>query len=206
MKRQTTLIILWTLCLFSVLSSQTQINSNSSDLQLFPKVAYTEGGRFLFTWVSNHQYQDKDFEIISRSADASTLSPYGSDEPLSASLTARSGHRLHAEIVPSIEAEENDTGAMVAWIDHKEQKVYTMRISHAGYAYWDKPVDVHPANPNYVYTPPEMCSDGAGGAYFVWVDGKIFDKMLINDIIVSAVLKVYNRHQLNPFVGFRRTT
>lgn len=173
MKRQTTLIILWTLCLFSVLFSQTQINSNPSDLQLFPKVAYTDGGRFLFAWVSNHQYQDKDFEIISRSADASSLSPYGSDAPLSAPSTARSGHRLHAEMVPSTIG--TDKGAIVAWIDHKDRRIEAARITGQGTLDqyfndgWDT-VHVHPANPTYVYTPPQMCSDGDGGAIFVWVE------------------------------------
>jgi len=253
MKGRNALVILGILCLASILASQTQINSNTSNLQLFPKVAYTDGGNYLFTWVSNHS--DTAFEIYSRHADNS-LTPQGSDRLLSPpkSGDTAKGHRLHAEIIPSVKG--SDKGAIIAWVNHYDEEVYAKRITSTGGfdPEWPTAMDeliVHDAS---FMTPPEMCSDGAGGAYFTWVEedgddydlnvkritssggngfsaqtiatssseiflpriclansdtakiawveSKIFDKILINDINVSAVLKEYKKHQFNPFVGF----
>jgi hypothetical protein len=205
-------------CFLSSLAADTQINYTTTNLQLFPKVAHPDGGGFLFAWVSN---EDPDFEIYTRAFDSNLSNPSPStDEDCISKPSPADGHRLHAEAVPSIDPVISDKGAMIAWVNHINQKVYTTRVSSNGYRDY-APVPVHEAA---FMTPPEMCSDGAGGlvfasldgnnqrkpindrrdrnVLFVWVDGKIFEKELINDIIVSAVLKEYNKPQLNPFVGF----
>ncbi len=174
MKGQNALVILGILCLASILVSQTPINSNSTNLQLFPKVAYTNGGNYLFTWVSNHESPHHECEVYSRSAgySGSNFTPTGTDRCLSVPTDGRAGHRLHAEIIPSVKG--TDKGAIVAWIDHKKIKIYARRITSTG-AFddqWSTTMDelyVHPANP-YVYTPPEMCETTDGGAIFVWVE------------------------------------
>jgi hypothetical protein len=164
--------------------------TNNSNLQLFPKVVEASGGQFVITWCDNRQ-SGAHFEIYSNATNSSVSNKVGgSDNDLSTPDPA-DGHRLHAEMVSS------NNGAMVAWVNHKTQEVWTIRVDQNGDIDGvfnngtGTPVLVHPAA---FMTPPEMCSDGAGGA--------IFDKILINDIIVSAVLKEYNKPQLNPFVGF----
>ena len=180
-------------CFISILAADTRINYTTTNLQLFPKVTYTDGGNYLFTWISNHAGQA--FEIYSRAASysGSDFSMIGSQDYPSSNSTPTDGHRLHAETVPSIDTSTNDTGAIVAWIDHKSDSVYVTRVASDGIRDYT-PKQVHPAA---FMTPPEMCSDGAGGA--------IIDKILINDIIVNAVLKEYNKPQTkSPIRGSRQ--
>jgi hypothetical protein len=255
MKVKNFIITAGMLCFLSSLAADTQINYTTTNLQLFPKVAHPDGGGFLFAWVSN---EDPDFEIYTRAFDSNLSNPSPStDEDCISKPSPADGHRLHAEIVPSIDPATNDKGAMAAWVNYNDQKVYTMRVTSTGFADWNDPVDVHPATD---MIPPEMCSDGAGGAIFTWIErhynsvtkvytdslwikkitssgatdwsktligstpgsiympricaddnngarvacvySNIFDKKFTNDIIVSAVLKGYNKLQTNPFVGF----
>lgn len=165
MKRKTTLTIVGMLFLFGMLVADTSV-STAANLQLFPKVTHPDGGGYIFAWVSNKDHQD--FEIYTRAFD-SNLSNGSSEIDISTPDPA-DGHRLHAEIVTSIK--DTDKGAMVAWVDHYTQKVYALRVEQDGDidGYFNSdgtPLEVHPAA---FMTPPQMCSDGAGGAIFVWVE------------------------------------
>ena len=174
MKTKHITLALLIICGISPLLADSQINHTTTNLQLFPKVVQA-GSNFLFTWCDNRPTtSDCEFEIFSTATNSNLSNSGFSDYELSVPTGGRAGHRLHTEIVPSIRSITNDTGAIVAWVNHNDQKVYTMRITHSGNSDWFNLVQVHDAS---FMTPPQMCSDGVGGAYFAWVekDGDDYD-------------------------------
>jgi hypothetical protein len=81
-----------------------QINSSSSDLQLFPQVVARTGG-YMFCWDDN---RDDQFEIYARPSDA-TPTPSGSDKGVSPHND--DGHTMTCRMVPS------GSDAIVAWTE-----------------------------------------------------------------------------------------
>lgn len=157
------------LCIIGILMADTKINYNATNLQLFPKVTYTSGGNYLFTWISNHSGQS--FEIYSRAASYSGSDfsfILNQDESVSNTSLA-DGHRLNAETLPSIDPLTSDKGAIISWVDHYDQQVKAVRISSNGTRDFS-PVIVHGVNSVDNYESVQICSDGDGGAYFTWVE------------------------------------
>jgi len=172
MSIKTLLIIVSVILLGSALTADDTPISTSANLQLFPKVAHPDGGGYIFAWVSN---LEPHFEVYARAFDSDLEN--GSSEDDISTPTQADGHRLHAEVVSSIKetGQGTDYGAMVAWVDHKSDSVYVTRLSSDASRDF-LPKQVHPTNPDWLYTPPQMCSDGDGGAYFVWVSRYTIDE------------------------------
>ncbi len=137
------------------------------NLQLFPSVAKTSNS-YITAFVNNNT-EGKHCEIYAQRFTDNSDGLWGSALIVSAdTVTYYHGHRLASRVIPG----SGDT-VVVAWINHKNNTLCAQKIRPDGGRAWNqgyRPIVIGTIAAHTLYEPPQVCSDGSGGAIFVRIE------------------------------------